>query len=139
MAKEDLALPAEPLPTSHARLTIKVGPDEPAKLAFGVGPDQRWGTAEGTVPPDQAHHLITTFGILGSACTGIAGAVLTLRIAPSLTAPALAELALALLAAVLTAACSLTRARRDEQAPEESREPGTPAGSDHHDQLNPGA
>jgi hypothetical protein len=128
MAEEDLALPAEQPPSSRARLTIKVGPDEPAKLALGVGPDRRWGTAEGTVPPDQARHLITAFCILGSAGTGIAGAVLTLRIAPSLTTPALAELILALAAAVLTAACSLTPARRDEQAPEDSR-PDASAGN----------
>jgi hypothetical protein len=88
----DPALPEPPSPS--ARLTISVGP---AQLGLG--------TAEGTVPPDQAHHLITTFGIVASASTGIVGAILTLRIAPTLTAIAYAELALALIAVVIIAIC----------------------------------
>ena len=83
------ALLAE-LPTAAAKLTIKVGP---AQLA------------EGTVPPDQARHLITTFGILGCTFSGIGGAVLTLHVAPTLIALAFAELALAFVAAALIAAC----------------------------------
>jgi hypothetical protein len=74
-----------------------------AELEIQVGPAQQWGTAKGKVPPEQAHHLITTFGVLGSVVAGIAGAVLTLSIGSGLTAPALAELALALTAAVLIA------------------------------------
>lgn len=63
------------------------------------------GTGAGTVPPDQARHLVTTFGILGSVFSGIGGVVLTLHIAPRLGGLALAELVLALAAAVLIAAC----------------------------------
>lgn len=100
--------PAEPSPL--ARLTIKVGPQE------------RWGAAEGSVPGDQAHDLITTFGVLGNtfgilgcASAGIAGAVLTIR-GSGLTDLAFAELVLALLAAMLIAACSLIRARQEDRA-----------------------
>lgn len=74
-----------------------------AELEIQVGPTQPWGTAKGRVPPDQANHLISAFGALGSAVAGIAGAVLTLRIKPSLTGPAYAELALALVVAALIA------------------------------------
>jgi hypothetical protein len=77
-------------PTAAAKLTIKIGP---AQLA------------EGTVPPDQARHLITTFGILGSIVSGIGGAVLTLHVAPTLIALAFAELVAALAAAALIAVC----------------------------------
>jgi hypothetical protein len=79
-------------PTMFAELEIKVGPAQP------------WSTARGKVPPDQTHHLITTFGVLGSAITGIAGAVVTVRIASGLTGLALAELALGLISALLIAA-----------------------------------
>jgi hypothetical protein len=74
-----------------------------AELEIQVGPAQPWGTARGRVPPDQANHLISAFGALGSATAGIAGAVLTLRINAGLTGPAYAELALALVAAALIA------------------------------------
>ena len=80
-----------------------------AELEIQVGPAQPWGTARGRVPPDQAHYLIMTFGILGSAVSGTAGAVLTLRIAPRLAGLALAELILALAVALLIAACGLAR------------------------------
>jgi hypothetical protein len=91
----ELAALAEP-PTQFAELEISFGPPP-------------W-SVKGTVPPDQAHHLITTFGILGSAVTGTAGAVLTLRIAPGLTSVALAVLVLAAAAVVLITACSSARA-----------------------------
>jgi hypothetical protein len=81
-------------------------------MTITVGPAQSLRAA---VPGDQAHHLITTFGILGSVCGGIGGAALTLR-NQSLAGLALAELALALAAAVLIAVCGLTRARQDERA-----------------------
>jgi hypothetical protein len=75
------------------------------------------------VPADQADHLVTTFGIAGSIVTGTAGAVVTLRIAPWLTAIALAELALALAGAALIALCS--RAHRTNRAAGQSPdEPG---------------
>jgi hypothetical protein len=79
-----------------------------------MGPTQVGGTAEGNVPPDQAHHLITTFGILGCAITGSAAAVATLRLAPAGAAPAaaFAVLAFNLAAAILIGLCGHTRARR---------------------------
>src|SRR6266567_1137653 len=60
------------------------------------------GSAEGTVPSGEAHHLVTTFGMVGSAVTGTVGAVLTLRIDQHLADIALAELVLALVIAMLT-------------------------------------
>ena len=69
-----------------------VEPPSPyAELVVKLGPAQRWGTAKGKVPPQQAHHLITAFGIVSSVIAGIVGAVLTLRIAAGLTGPAYAE------------------------------------------------
>jgi hypothetical protein len=70
------------------------------------------GSAEGTVPSGEAHHLVTTFGMVGCAVTGTAGAVITLRIDQHLAGIALAELALALVIAMLVAAHS----RRADQA-----------------------
>jgi hypothetical protein len=102
--------PAE-TPTTFAELKIQVGPAQP------------WGTAKGRVPPDQANHLISAFGALGSSTAGIAGAVLTLRINPGLTGPAYAELALALIAAALIAI------RRPAPRGESGR-PDTTAGHD---------
>jgi hypothetical protein len=84
-------------PTAAARLIIKLGP---AQLA------------EGTVPPDQARHLITTFGILGCIVSGIGGAVFTVRASPVHIALAFAELALALAGAALIARCGRIPARR---------------------------
>jgi hypothetical protein len=99
----------EPVPdrlTSAAKLTIKVGPSQ---------------LAEGTVPPEQARHLITTFGIMGCVFSGVGGAVLTLHIAASLTtlafALAFAELILALVASALIALCSRATARRPDPQP----------------------
>jgi hypothetical protein len=86
-------------------------PTQAAELRFAVGP----ASAGGTVPPGDTHHFITTFGIAGSVAAGIAGAVLTLRLASGVTALrvgsgltvlALAELGLGLLGAVLIAVCS---------------------------------
>jgi hypothetical protein len=88
-------------------LAPEAGPVEPpspyAELVVQLGPAQPWGTAKGKVPPEQAHHLITTFGIVSSLVAGIAGTVLTLRIAAGLTGPAYAELGVACAAAGLIA------------------------------------
>jgi len=79
-------------------------PSPHAELMVSFGPAPQWGTARTLVPADQAHHLVTTSGILGSLVTGIGGVVLTVRSAtPAL---AYAELVLALAAAVLIAASS---------------------------------
>ncbi|HEY2579084.1 MAG TPA: hypothetical protein VGI74_22480 [Streptosporangiaceae bacterium] len=103
--------PAEPVhqlpdPTGFAELEISLGPTPRAR---------------GRVPPDQAHHFITTFGLLGSAASGIGGAVLTLHIAASLSGLALAELGLALLVALLIAVCGHTQARRASGPKKHSR------------------
>jgi hypothetical protein len=92
-------------PTRAAQLKITA---EPARVKITA---RRWVTAEGTVPPGAARHLIAAFGILGCVITGIAGAVLTLRIDPGLTILALAELVLALTSAILIAAGGLVRDR----------------------------
>ena len=80
-------------------------PTEFAELEISLGPTPR---ARGRIPPDQAHHFITTFGLLSCAASGIGGAVLTLRIVASLTGLALAELGLALVVALLIAVCGHT-------------------------------
>lgn len=98
-------------------------PTQAAELKLTIGP----ATAGGTVPPGDAHHFITTFGIAGSVAAGIAGVVLTLRIASGvvalhvdsgLTILALAELGLGLLGAALIAVCSRRTARVRRQRPE---------------------
>jgi hypothetical protein len=81
-------------------LTEQPGPSAQLKIVARL-----LGTAEGTVPPREAHHLVTTFGLVGSAVTGTAGAVLTLRIDHGLVGIALAELVVALAIGVLIAAC----------------------------------
>lgn len=99
-------------PTPAAQLKIKA---DPARVKVTA---RRWGTAEGTVPPAEAHHLINMVGILGGAITGITGAVLTMRIGPRFTPLALAELGLALAAMVLiTACCHHRNKNRDEGHP----------------------
>jgi hypothetical protein len=90
-------LPFPEPPTAAARLMIRVGPAH---------------MAEGIVPPDQARHLITTFGILGCVFSGVGGAVLTLRIEPILLPLAFAQLALALASAVLIALAGRVPLRR---------------------------
>jgi hypothetical protein len=76
-------------------------------------------SAGGLIPADQAHHLITTFGILASLATGIGAAVLTLQSVAGAVGLAYAELAVALIAAVVIAVCGSTSAsgrRRRRQA-----------------------
>lgn len=104
----------EPVPTE--------APTAAAALEIQVGPAQPRGAAEGKVPPDQAHHLITTSGVLGSVIAGITGAVLTLRISPGLAAPALAELALAVTSAALIA----TRRTTARKGSRRQKIPGAP-------------
>jgi hypothetical protein len=96
-------------PTWAAELRITA---EPAEMIT----TWRWVTTQRTIPSDQADHLITTFGIAGSIVTGIAGAVVTLRTAPSLTVIALAELALALAGGALIALCSHAHRRTRAEA-----------------------
>lgn len=67
------------------------------------------------MPDDQARHLITTFGILGSSCAGIGGAVLTLRGHPGLDLLPLAELGLGFFASVLIAACGIIAGKQQEK------------------------
>jgi|SRR5690242_18524161 len=112
-----LAFP-EP-PTAAARLVIKVGP---AQLA------------EGTVPPDQARHLITTFGILGCIFSGIGGAVLTLHVAAAPSALAFAELAIALAGAALIALAGRVAVRRRDDHSRTGAGPSWHPGSPGHGQ-----
>lgn len=100
ITEQDAAPHAEP-PSPRATLRIEVGPDR--------------GIAEGNVPDDQARHLITTFGILGSTCAGIGGAVLTLRGHPSLSLLPIAELGLGFVASVLIAVCGFIAGKRQEK------------------------
>jgi hypothetical protein len=98
-------------------------PTQAAELKFTVGP----ATAGGTVPQAEAHHFVTVCGIAGSVAAGIAGVILTLRIASGvltlrvssgLAVLALAELGLGLAGAVLIAFCS----RRPDQPGQEEPE-----------------
>jgi hypothetical protein len=99
-------------------------PSRYAELVVQLGPAQQWGSARGKVPPEHTHHFITTFGIVTSVAAGIAGAVLTLRIAAGLTGPAYAELGLAFVAALLIAMRrSADRAAWRESAGPRAREP----------------
>jgi hypothetical protein len=94
------SVPAEP-PTSAAKLTIS------------LRPDQLSATAEGTVPAAQAHILITTFGVMAMGVAGIGGSVATLYVNPAHAFTlALAELAFALAGAGIIAACGHIRPRR---------------------------
>jgi hypothetical protein len=97
-------------------------PSPSARLSIQLGPTQLGGTAEGNVPPDQVHHLITTFGMMGSACAGITGAVFTLRGDPSRPVLALAELVLAFTVAVLIAVTSRLPAPPGAQYAEDQRD-----------------
>jgi hypothetical protein len=112
--------------TLDSPLASETGHVEPpgpyAELDVRLGPAQPWGSAKGKVPPEQAHHLITTFGIVASVIAGISGTVLTLRVAAGLAGPAYAELGLAFAGAVLIA---LRRAvSRARQAPGTPRNQG---------------
>ena len=89
-------------------------PTQAAELRLTVGP----ATAGGTVPPVEARYLITAFGIASCITAGIAGVILTLRIASrvaalragdGITVLALAELGLGLAGAVLIALCGRRR------------------------------
>ena len=120
--------------TLDSPLAPETGHVEPpgpyAELDVQLGPAQPWGSAKGKVPPEQAHHLITTFGIVASVIAGISGTVLTLRIAAGLAGPAYAELGLAFAAAVLIALRrAVSRASRRQELPEtRARGPGEPGG-----------
>jgi len=84
-------------------------PGPRAELQISMEPAPRQGgSIRGLVLADQAHHLITTFGILGSVATGTGAAVLTLQSVADAVGLAYAELALALIAAVAIAVCGGT-------------------------------
>jgi hypothetical protein len=89
-------------------------PTQAAELKLTVGP----ATAGGTVPPVEARYLITAFGIAACVTAGIAGVILTLRIASQvaalrvgdgITVLAFAELGLGLTGAALIALCGRRR------------------------------
>jgi hypothetical protein len=117
------------LDSPPASETGRVEPPGPyAELDVRLGPAQPWGSAKGKVPPEQAHHLITTFGIVASVIAGISGTVLTLRIAAGLAGPAYAELGLAFAGAALIALRrAVSRVGRRRELPEtRARGPGEP-------------
>jgi hypothetical protein len=108
--------PAEeslPAPGPGADLKLSRGPI--AKLKFSIGTMPPKGSITGLVPAGQAHHLITTFGIVLAAVAGIGGAVLTLH-ATSDAITVYAELALALVASVLIAVCSRRGVTEDNRS-----------------------
>ncbi|HEY4853503.1 MAG TPA: hypothetical protein VII22_22170 [Streptosporangiaceae bacterium] len=83
-------------------------PTSSARMTFSLRPVEIEGTAEGVVPAGEAHALITTFGTITMGVAGIAGAAITVHIAPSRALSwsfglALAELVLALVVIVLIA------------------------------------
>jgi hypothetical protein len=101
-------------PSRAAQLKIKA---EPARLKVIA---RRWLTAEGTVPPADARHLISTFGIVGCVVTGCAAAVLTMHAGSGLTPVAFAELAVAITAAILIVVCGFVQrgsGRQQEDQP----------------------
>jgi hypothetical protein len=99
-------------------------PGPRAELQIDVGPPpKQWGSAKANVPADQAHHLITTSGILGSAATGIGGAAFTLQAVSGAVTLAYAELALAFVAAVLIAVCG----RMEPSSKDRREKPDTPS------------
>jgi hypothetical protein len=79
-----------------------------AKLVITL--DKAGGTAETHVPPGEASHMITTFGIVVTGCAGIGGAVLMVWFSPGLAGLALADLMLTFAIVVVTAAVGLIRA-----------------------------
>ena len=95
-------------------------PGPRAELQISMEPAPSQGDSVGSlIPADRAHHLITTFGILGSLATGIGAAVLTLHSVEGAVGLACTELAVALIAAVVIAVRGSTSAigrRRRRQA-----------------------
>jgi hypothetical protein len=86
------------------------GPRAELQISMGPAPGQEH-SIRGLVHADQAHHLITTFGILGSVATGTVAAVLTVQSVAGAAGLAYAELVLALIAAVVIAVCGGTSAK----------------------------
>jgi hypothetical protein len=84
---------------------------------------------------DGRRHLMTTFGILGSACAGIGGAVLTARGSHPGSLP-YAELALAFIGVLLIAALGFACARRGPFVP--AAHLGPPGALAPDDQPEPG-
>jgi hypothetical protein len=115
--------PAEP--TSSARLVVALEPDKlkgpvevsgipalptsSARLVVALESDRLEGSVEvGGIPGDQARALITIFGMIAAVVAGIAGAVVTVSVAPAhvlgwFGGLAAAELALALVVVLLIA------------------------------------
>jgi hypothetical protein len=117
ITKSSPGLERAPAILSSESASSESAPTPSAKMTISLRPDQFGGSAEvGNVPADQAHHLITTFGVVVIGFGGIGGAVLTFYISSRSMALALAELALALAIAVLIAVCSRGSARRRSES-----------------------
>jgi hypothetical protein len=94
-------------PAKRAAPTPAGEPTSSAKLEIRTA--QLTGSASAKVPPDEARHMVTTFGIMGCLFIGIGGTVLTLQVSAALTGPALAELLVALVTVVAIAVSSRIR------------------------------
>ena len=104
---------AEAQPSAASPRVPEEAPSPNAELMITVGPTERW-RASGRVPSDEAHHLITTFGVLTSTVAGIGGAVLTLNVANGTTGVAFAAaiLTLSLIATILITVVGRSRVPR---------------------------
>lgn len=118
----------DPFPPDPAGLPPGTGeptaerPTRAAELKLTVGP----ATAGGTVPSADARYFIMAFGIAACVAAGIAGVILTLRIAgrvvalradDGITVLAFAEIGLALAGSALIALCGR---RGNKATPRES-------------------
>ena len=95
-------------PSETASPTLVEQPTSSARMSVSLRPVELEGTAEGVVPAAEAHALIATFGMVAMGVAGIAGAAITLQMAPPRALSrsfglALAELVLALIVIVLIA------------------------------------
>jgi hypothetical protein len=92
------------IPSAPAERAIPTPVGEPTSFAkLEISTAQVTGSASAKVPPNDARHMMTTFGIMGSLFIGVGGTVLTLRVSATLIGPALAELLVTLVTVVVIA------------------------------------
>jgi hypothetical protein len=98
------------IPSAPAKQATPIPVGEPTSSAkLEIRTAQLTGSASAKVPPNDARHMVTTFGIVGCLFIGIGGTVLTLRVSAALTGPALAELLVTLVTVVVIAVSSRIR------------------------------